>query len=135
MDFPISNLTRTRRFPRPEDGLRAMAENAPRAEALATSWIGIVRPFFARLYALRRRVATVTVGLLAGVLLVHVMFGANGMVVYKKKRAEYESLQKRIITGRKKTRYTRSGSRHCKPTKEQSRKKLESSCTTRARAN
>jgi len=101
MDFPISNLTRTRRFPRPEDGLRAMAENAPRAEALATSWIGIVRPFFARLYALRRRVATVTVGLLAGVLLVHVMFGANGMVVYKKKRAEYESLQKRIITGQK----------------------------------
>ncbi|MGA2645041.1 MAG: septum formation initiator family protein [Candidatus Sulfotelmatobacter sp.] len=101
MDFPISNLTRTRRFPRPEDGLRAMAENAPRAEALATSWIGIVRPFFARLYALRRRVATVTVGLLAGVLLVHVMFGANGMVVYKKKRAEYESLQKRIIREQK----------------------------------
>ena len=58
MDFRISNLTRMRRFPRPEDGLRAMAENAPRAEALATSWIGIVRPFFARLYALRRRVAT-----------------------------------------------------------------------------
>jgi cell division protein FtsB len=28
---------------------------------------------------------------------VHVMFGANGMIVYKQKRTEYESLQKRII--------------------------------------
>jgi cell division protein FtsB len=25
------------------------------------------------------------------------MFGANGMIVYKQKRAEYESLQKRIL--------------------------------------
>jgi cell division protein FtsB len=31
-----------------------------------------------------------------GLLFVHVMFGANGMIVYKQKRAEYESLQKRI---------------------------------------
>ena len=29
-------------------------------------------------------------------LFVHVMFGANGMVVYRQKRAEYEALQKQI---------------------------------------
>ena len=30
-------------------------------------------------------------------LFVHVMFGANGMVVYRQKRAEHEALQKRIV--------------------------------------
>lgn len=101
MDFRIGNLARMRRFPRPHDGLRALAENAPRAEALATAWMGVARPFLAQLYALRRRVATVTVGLLAGLMFVHVMFGANGMIMYKKKRAEYESLQKRIVAEQK----------------------------------
>ena len=76
--------------------MRAMAERAPQAAALAASWVGRARPLAARVYVLRRRIATVTVALLAGFLFVHVMFGANGMVVYKQKRAEYESLQKRI---------------------------------------
>jgi cell division protein FtsB len=96
MDFPVKKLTNMRRFPSPQDGLRAMAEQAPRAEALAVSWMESVRPVFTRLYAMRRRVATVTVVLLTGLLFVHVMFGANGMIVYKQKRTEYESLQKRI---------------------------------------
>jgi cell division protein FtsB len=73
-----------------------MAERAPQAKALAASWVESVRPLATRVYALRRRIATVTVAVLAGLLFVHVMFGANGMVVYKQKRAEYESLQKRI---------------------------------------
>jgi cell division protein FtsB len=34
--------------------------------------------------------------LVATLLFVHVVFGANGMVIYKQKRAEYESLQKQI---------------------------------------
>ena len=50
-----------------------------------------------RVYALRRRIATVAVAVLAASLFVHVMFGANGMVVYKQKRAEYEALQKQIV--------------------------------------
>ena len=50
---------------------------------------------------LRRRIATVTVAVLAGLLFVHVMFGANGMIVYKQKRTEYESLQKRIVQEQK----------------------------------
>src|SRR5207248_6895490 len=50
-----------------------------------------------RVYALRRRIATVAVTVLAASLFVHVMFGANGMVVYKQKRAEYEALRKQIV--------------------------------------
>jgi cell division protein FtsB len=45
---------------------------------------------------LRRRIATIAVTLLAVSLFVHVMFGANGMVIYKQKRAENEALRKRI---------------------------------------
>jgi cell division protein FtsB len=96
MDFQVKDLSRIRRFPSPQDGLRVMAEKAPQAEALAASWILRVRPLAMRGYALRRRIATVTVTALAGFLFVHVMFGANGMIIYRQKRAEYESLQKRI---------------------------------------
>jgi cell division protein FtsB len=85
------------RIPRPEDSLRAMVERAPQAEALAASWIERVRPLAICLYTLRRRIATVAVTLLAASLFVHVMFGANGMVVYKQKRAEYQALRKQII--------------------------------------
>ena len=101
MDFRVKNPGRTRRFPSPQDGLRAVAERVPQAEALAASWVEMVRPAFTRLYALRTRIATITVALLAGLLFVHVLLGANGMIVYKQKRAEYESLQKRIVLEQK----------------------------------
>jgi len=78
-----------------------MAERAPQAEALAASWIEWLRPACSRLYILRRRIATITVALLAGLLFVHVLLGANGMIVYKKKRVEYEALQKRIAMEQK----------------------------------
>jgi cell division protein FtsB len=97
MDFRVKNLARVRRFPTPQDGLRAVAERAPQAEALAASWMLSVRPLATRLYVLRRRVATITVTVLAGSLFVHVMFGANGMIVYRQKRAEYKALQQQII--------------------------------------
>lgn len=93
----MNRLSKVARFPRPEDGLRAMVERAPQAEAFAASWIERVRPLALRLYGLRRRIATVAVGVLAASLFVHVMFGANGMVVYKQKRAEYEALKKQIV--------------------------------------
>jgi cell division protein FtsB len=96
MDFRVRDLAKVRRFPSAQDGLRAMVERAPQAEALAESWAESLRPLAARVYGLRRRIATITVTVLAGLLFVHVMFGANGMIVYKQKRAEYESLQKRI---------------------------------------
>jgi cell division protein FtsB len=89
------------RFPTAHDGLRAMAERVPQAEALAASWIEYVRPLTQRVYALRRRIATIAVAVLAGLLFVHVMFGANGMIVYKQKRIAYEALQKRIAQEQK----------------------------------
>jgi cell division protein FtsB len=90
---PLSTFSR---FPRPEDGLRAMAERAPQAEALAASWIEPARPVALRIYARRRRIATIAVALMAVALFVHVMFGVNGMVVYKQKRIEHEVLRKQI---------------------------------------
>jgi cell division protein FtsB len=84
------------KLPSAEDGLRAMIERGPQAEALAASWIERVRPFVLQIYALRRRIATAAVALLAGWLFVHVMFGANGMVVYRQKHAEYLELQKKV---------------------------------------
>jgi cell division protein FtsB len=94
----LSNIAQSKlaNFPRPEDGFRAVAERAPQAEALAASWIERAQPSASRLYALRRRIATVVVGVIAAFLLVHVMFGANGMVIYKQKRAEYIALQKQL---------------------------------------
>jgi cell division protein FtsB len=74
-----------------------MVDRAPQAEAFAASWIERVRPLAVRVYALRRRIATVAVAILAASLFVHVMFGANGMVVYKQKRAEYQALRKQIV--------------------------------------
>lgn len=85
------------RFPRPEDGLRAVMERAPQAEAIAVSWIERVRPLATQIYLLRRRIATVAVVLLATALFVHVMFGDNGMVVYRQKRSEYQQLRKQIV--------------------------------------
>ena len=96
-----------KRMPRPEDGLRAMVERAPQAEALAASWIMWAQPLLIRVHLLRRRIATIAVALLAAALFVHVMFGANGMVVYKQKRAEYEALRKRNLQVREENeRYT-----------------------------
>lgn len=45
------------------------------------------------LYRSRRRLATAAVGLLACVIAYHAVFGANGMVVYEKKKTEYRKLQ------------------------------------------
>ena len=91
---PFNKMTR---FPTPEEGFRAVVDRAPQAEAFAASWIERVRPMGVRVYVLRRRIATIAVFVLSASLFVHVMFGANGMVVYKQKRAEYEALQKQIV--------------------------------------
>ena len=93
----MKSFSRILRFPRPEDGLRAVVDRAPQAEAFAASWIERVRPMVVRIYPLRRRIATIAVTVLAASLFVHVMFGVNGMVVYKQKRAEYEALRKQIV--------------------------------------
>ncbi|HLJ26621.1 MAG TPA: septum formation initiator family protein [Candidatus Angelobacter sp.] len=45
-----------------------------------------------RLYQSRRKLATFGVGFLACVLGYHVIFGANGLMVYEQKRKEYRQL-------------------------------------------
>jgi cell division protein FtsB len=102
MDFPVRNLPKfptkfPTKFPRPEDGLRAVVERAPQAEALAASWADRVRPWFMSVYVLRRRIATILVVVVTISLFAHVVFGANGMVVYRQKRAEYESLHRQLL--------------------------------------
>jgi len=82
-----------RTFPRPEDGLRTVVEKVPHAEALAERWIEKSRPLLSALYTERRRLATAGVAVLTVWLFLHVMFGANGMVVYRSKRAERQKLQ------------------------------------------
>lgn len=96
MDFQLKRFPNVRRLPSAEDGLRAMAEKAPQAEALAASWIEQSRPVWQPVYVMRRRIATFSVAAVACLLLVHVMFGANGMVVYRLKRADYRELQKQV---------------------------------------
>jgi cell division protein FtsB len=55
-----------------------------------------LEPVFAWLYTARRRLATLGVGVVTVWLFLHVMFGANGMVVYRQKRAEYQTLSGEI---------------------------------------
>lgn len=90
---PFSKIAK---FPSPEDGLRAVVEHAPQAEALAASWIARIRPYGLHVYALRRRIATGAVVVFTAWLFLHVTFGANGMVVYRQKRSEYQQLHQKI---------------------------------------
>jgi cell division protein FtsB len=95
-------------FPRAQQGFSALAERLPKAEAVGRrvghrigSPIGNLinenlRPVFTWLYRARRRLATVAVAVVTVWLFLHVMFGANGMVVYRQKRAEYQNLNGEI---------------------------------------
>ena len=93
MDFRVEKFSKVRPLLKPEHGLRAMAEKVPQAEALAERWVQRSRPIWSVLHAERRRLATAGVAMLAAWLFLHVMFGANGMVIYRSKRAEKQKLQ------------------------------------------
>lgn len=80
----------------PRDGLRAIVERAPAAEQALDGLAMRLRPAWDVVYALRRRIATGGILALTAWLLLHIMFGANGMVVYKQKRAEIDDLQKQV---------------------------------------
>jgi cell division protein FtsB len=95
-------------LPQARRRLSALAKHGPQAEAFGrrighriSRSIGSqinekLRPIFACLYRARRRLATSGVALVTVWLFLHVMFGANGMVVYRQKRAEYQSLSHEI---------------------------------------
>ena len=93
MDFRVGKFSKVPQFLKPEDGLRAMVDKVPQAEALAERWVEKSRPIWSVLHAERRRLATAAVAMLAAWLFLHVMFGANGMVIYRSKRAEKQKLQ------------------------------------------
>jgi cell division protein FtsB len=95
MDFRVG-IPRIRVIPPPEQRLRSLTHGADQAEAWAGRVQAILEPYLTKVYELRRRLATVAVAVLAIWLFVHVTFGANGMVVYRAKKAEYERVQKDI---------------------------------------
>ena len=77
--------------------LRSVVNHAPQAEAFVEQATARLRPSWTRIYEFRRRLATVAVCLITAWLFVHVIFAANGMVVYQQKRAEYQALDKEIF--------------------------------------
>lgn len=92
----MKRLFNVRKFPSPEERLRILAEKGPQAEAFAASWIERSRPLWTSVHASRRRIATITIAIVTALFFGHVMFGANGMVVYKQKHNELQALQKKI---------------------------------------
>jgi len=96
MDLRVEHLRRKRILPDPEEGLRSLVERAPEAEAWADGMMLKLRPTLNMLYAIRRRIATCAITIFSVWFFVHVMFGANGMIVYRQKKAEYQNLQKEI---------------------------------------
>jgi cell division protein FtsB len=83
-------------MPRAQRGLNALVDRAPQAEALGQRVKEKLRPASTWLYNSRRRLATSGVAVVTVWLFLHVMFGANGMIVYRQKRTEYQSLRHEI---------------------------------------
>ena len=93
MDLRLGPATRTRILPRPEDSLRVVMEQAPRAEALAARCVEGTRPVWSWIVLEWRRLGTVAAVVLILGLILHAMFGANGMVAYRQKRYEMRPLK------------------------------------------
>jgi cell division protein FtsB len=53
----------------------------------------LIQAIIDKAYAYRRKIATGGIGLFAVLLGFHVVFGANGMLQYGNKRAEYQKIQ------------------------------------------
>ncbi len=71
-------------------------DQVPRAEAAAVRCVERTRPIWSWMALELRRVGTVAAVALIVALLLHAMFGANGMVIYRQKRAEMQSLQSEV---------------------------------------
>jgi len=112
MDLRLGPPSRVRILLHPEGRLRAgvghamdqvfsqikgqAKDQAPRAEAVATRWVEGARPVWLWLAEEWLRLGTVAAVVLIVGLLLHAVFGANGMVVYNQKRAEMQSLQNEV---------------------------------------
>jgi cell division protein FtsB len=68
-------------------------EQGPRAEAVVGHWVERTRPVWTWLAREWRRLGIVLAAVLIGGVVLHAMLGANGIVVYRQKRAEMQALQ------------------------------------------
>ena len=108
MDLRLGAPSRARILPRREESLRAVVghavdqamdqakDQAPRAEAVAARWVERTRPVWSWLAREWRRLGTAAAILLIVGLILHATFGANGMVIYRQKRAELQALQSEV---------------------------------------
>jgi len=93
---PVERYRPIRLVPQAQRRLSALVECAPQAEAWGEQFLQRLTPALTWLYSARRRLATLGVATVTIWLFLHVMFGANGMVVYRQKRAEYQALRHEI---------------------------------------
>jgi len=99
MDLRLGPPSRKRIFPRQYsgEGLRAVIEEqGPKAEEMAARYVEHTRPVWTWIALEWRRVGTVAALILTLGLVLHAMFGANGMVVYQQKQAERLTLQSEV---------------------------------------
>ena len=73
----------------PEEGLK-------QAGKIALQAIERTEPVWSRFYEARRKLATAAISVLAVWLFFHVVFGANGMMVYEQKRTDHRRLENEI---------------------------------------
>ena len=107
MDFRIKRPSQVRAFRGSHERLQLLLDQVPQAEAVAQRLLARLHPTLHWLFRFRRRLATFGVAFLTIWLFLHVMFGANGMVIYRQKRSEYQGLQQEIDSLQKENdRYT-----------------------------
>jgi cell division protein FtsB len=71
-------------------------DQGPKAEAAAARWVEYTRPVWSWFAFEWRRLGTVAAVVIIMATLLHAMFGANGMVVYRQKKGELQSLQTEV---------------------------------------
>jgi len=98
MDLRLGPPSRTRIVPPASERLRAVIEEqGPKAEELAAQYVERTRPFWTWIAAEWRRLGTLAALAVTVGLVLHAMFGANGIVVYQQKRAEHSDLEKEVL--------------------------------------
>jgi cell division protein FtsB len=104
MDFRLGTQFKVRILPKSKEGLHAVVSHASqqaenhvqKAEAAAVWCVERTRPQWTWLVQEWRRLGTAAAVVLIAGLLLHAMYGANGMVIYRQKRAEMQALQTEV---------------------------------------
>lgn len=73
-----------------------MMDQAPRAEAAAARWVERTRPLWSWFVEEWRRLGTAAAVVIIVGLMLHALFGANGMVIYRQKHDDLLSLQSEV---------------------------------------